>query len=189
MEGGVVAQHLEILQVELLDQEVPEPLALEDVAGHGLALVGELLVGEQARLPHLLHQVVVLETLPEDGKVVDFLELADMEAVDALCHGHFLQVVDDLGFAGGRPADEDDDVECLFSMRVFLLNHDWPGPIINSRFSFRNISNHPPRFETDLVCLSPRGRSNYRLPNEARTRFIFPPGSPGGKCRHGLSPA
>ncbi len=84
VEGGVVAQHLEILQVELLDQEVPEPLVLEDVAGHGLALVGELLVGDQPRLPHLLHQVVVLEALPEDGEIVDLLELADVEALDPL---------------------------------------------------------------------------------------------------------
>ena len=123
VEGGVVAQQLGVGQVELLDQEVPEPLALEDVAGHGLALVGELLVGDQARLPHLLHQVVVLEALPEDGEIVDLLELADVEAPDALCQRHFLQIVDDLGFAGGRPADEDDDVECLFFHAVVP-----PGP-------------------------------------------------------------
>ncbi len=120
VEGGVVAQHLEVLQVELLDQEVPEPLALEDVAGHGLALVGELLVGEQARLPHLLHHVVVLEALPEDGEIVDLLELADMEALDPLWQRDFFQVVDDLGFAGGRPADQDDDVKCLLFHSAFL---------------------------------------------------------------------
>ena len=38
----IVAQHLGVFEVELLDEEVPEELVLEHVALDGLALVGEM---------------------------------------------------------------------------------------------------------------------------------------------------
>jgi hypothetical protein len=100
----IVAQPLVIRQAQPLNQQVPE-MGIPKVS------IG---IGVQPWLPKQLAQdVILLEPGPKHGEIIENIQVGDVEPAPPDVGQRAFQEINDLTLARGRPADQDEYVECI----------------------------------------------------------------------------